>query len=202
MTDTKTDVKQPHAATSEAPATFRRMSLAAALVIVALELGIFWVASRLIPASVVEGTTHKDLIAVFIVFWTMLTLQAMGAVGLGWMLVALGRTRLTVDRDRIEVEHPWRSWRGSGADVAELYTSRGWLHLRPRRSLRTWHVRGADARADVLDALRAVVPADAQLSAQAARRLMLSRTLGPWLIVIALGVLLLTVIQRWPAMRP
>jgi hypothetical protein len=144
----------------------------------------------------VEGA-EKNLLAVFVVFWTVLTLQAMAAVGLGWMLVAIGRTRISVGAARIQLEHPWRSWQGTGPEIVELYTSRGWLHLRTHGTLRTWHLRGGDRDAALVSALEAIVPPDAQLSASDARRLMVARTLGPWLIALALGTLGFSLLQRW-----
>jgi hypothetical protein len=182
--------------TAEAPASFRRATLAVAAVVIALELAFFWIASRLVPFSMVEGA-DKNLLAVFVVFWTLLTVQAMAAVGLGWMLVAIGRTRISVGEGRIRLEHPWRSWQGTGGEVVELYTSRGWLHLRTHRKLRTWHLRGGDRNAALVAALAATVPPGAQLSARDARRVTIARTLGPWLIALALGVLGFSVLQRW-----
>jgi hypothetical protein len=183
--------------TAEPPPAFRLATLLVGAAIVLIELGLFWIASRLVPVSTVEGSAHKDLLTVFIVFWTLLTLQAMGAVAIGWLLVALGRTRLTVAGGRISVEHPWRSWHGAGDEVAELYTSRGWLHIRTRGSLRTWHVRGGDHQRAIVAVLEGMIPADARLTARAARRLMVARTVGPWLVVLALGVLGFSFLQQW-----
>lgn len=188
---------QTMSVTAEAPASFRRATLAVAAVVVVIELTLFWIASHLVPFSTVDGAAHKNLLAVFVVFWTLLTLQAMGAVGLAWMLVALGRTRITVGEGRIRLEHPWRSWRGTGPEVVELYTSRGWLHLRTHRTLRTWHLRGGGRDTALRSALEAVVPPEAQLSARDARRLMIARTTGPWLIALAGGILGFSMLQRW-----
>jgi hypothetical protein len=183
--------------TAEAPASFRRATLAVAAAIIAFELALFWVASRLMPLPAIQGAEEKNLLVVLVVFWTLLTLQATGAVGLGWLLVAIARTRVSVGEGRLRLEHPWRSWQGTGREVVELYTSPGWLHLRTHGTLRTWHLRGGDRDAALWAALQAIVPADAQLSARDAQRLMIARTLGPWLIALALGVLGFSLLQRW-----
>jgi hypothetical protein len=180
----------------KAPDGFRRITLIVALLLVGLELGVFWFAARLTMLLAPRTAADAELGA-FVVFWSLLTLQAMTVVGFAWTLVALSRTTLEGDAQVLSLAHPWRRWSGVWADVAEAYVSREWLHIRVRGRWRSWHVKHDVSQAGALEALRSHVPRDAWLTREQARGLMMKRLLPPVLIGGAVGAGAILVLNRW-----
>jgi hypothetical protein len=170
----------------DAPAEFRRMALIVALALLALELAAFWFAGRLTMLAQPDEQAPPRVLATFVLFWSLLTLQAMLVAAAAWAMVAVSRTALTAGGDRITLEHPWRRWEGRMVDLAEVSVVQGWLHVRPRGRWRTWHVRLDDDGREAAGRLRAALPPDTWLEAAAARRLLLRRALPP-LVAGALG---------------
>jgi hypothetical protein len=182
----------------EAPPGFRRVTLITALLLVGLELGVFWFAARLTMLLSTQRATGAELGA-FIAFWSLLTLQAMAVVGFAWTLVALSRTILEAGDHGLTIAHPWRRWSGTWADVAEAYLSRDWLHVRGRGRWRTWHVRLGGSDEPSLAVVRSRVPAQAWLTREQARGLMMKRLLPPVLVGAAVGAGAIFVLNRWIA---
>ena len=180
----------------EAPAGFRRVTLVTSLLLVGLELGVFWFAARLTMLLTPRAATGAELGA-FIVFWSLLTLQAMAVVGFAWTLVALSRTALLADAQGLALSHPWRRWSGGWGEIGEAYVSRDWLHLRVRGRWRSWHVKHDGTQAAAIDAVRSRVPADAWLTPAQARGLLMKRLLPPVLIGGAVGAGAILVLNRW-----
>jgi hypothetical protein len=181
----------------QAPAGFRRLILITALLLVGLEFAVFWFAARLTMLLRPESVRGAELGA-FIGFWSLLTLQAMAVAGFAWTLVALSRTVLESDGARVALSHPWRRWTGSWTDIVEAYASREWLHVRVRGRWRTWHVKlsGGETAAAV-EQLRVHVPADAWLSPEQARGLLMKRLLPPVLVGAAVGAGAIFVLRQW-----
>ena len=118
---------------------FRRGVLLAALAIAAIEVGLFATLWRI--GALVEPAADPRASAAFVLLGTVVTLQAMVIVGVVWMMVALAWTTLRVDALGWSLDHPWRSWQGSPADVARVTQSRGWLVVKLRGRRRRWYVR-------------------------------------------------------------
>jgi hypothetical protein len=183
----------------EAPAGFRRLTLITALLLVGLELGVFWFAARLTMLLAPRSGSGAELGA-FIGFWSLLTLQAMAVAGFAWTLVALSRTVLDGDEARVVLSHPWRRWTGTWSDIAEAYVSRDWLHIRARGRWRTWHAKlSGPETATAVERLRSLVPSDAWLTDEQARGLMMKRLLPPVLIGGAVGAGAVFVLKQWMA---
>lgn len=183
----------------QAPAGFRRLTLITALLLIGLELAVFWYAARLTLLLTPRDASGAEL-GTFIVFWSLLTLQAMVVAGFAWTLVAVSRTTLLADETRIVLSHPWRRWSGALSDVAEAYVSREWLHVRARGRWRTWHVKvdGEQGAASV-ERLRPLVPGNAWLTPEQARGLVMKRVMPPVLIGAAVGGGAIWILNRWIA---
>jgi hypothetical protein len=183
----------------EAPAAFRRLVLAMALALVALELAAFWFAGRLtLPMQPGEGASARVLGA-FVLFWSLLTLQAMLVAAAAWTMVALSRTTLALKGETLVLEHPWRRWAGRPTDLAEVTVLNGWLHVRPRRRWRTWHVRLDETGAEEARRFREAVPTEAWLEPPAARRVLLRRALPPLVAGTLCGGVAILLLNRWLA---
>ena len=182
----------------EAPAGFRRLTLVTAVLLIGLELAVFWYAARLTMLLTPRQASGAELGA-FIAFWSLLTLQAMVVAGFAWTLVALSRSVLQADEARVVLSHPWRRWSGTWSDVGEVYGSRDWLHVRVRGRWRTWHVKLEPASAALVERLRARVPADAWLTSEQARGVLMKRLLPPVLIGAAVGGGAILVLNHWIA---
>jgi hypothetical protein len=182
----------------QAPAPFRRAMLGLALVLVALEFAVFWYAARLTMLLEPKSAGTAGLGA-FVAFWSLLTLQAMVVVGFAWVLVAVAHTTLAVSGGELRLAHPWRRWSGTWNDVAEAYAARDWLHIRPRKRWRTWHLKlGTESREKVVG-LEQIAPSDIWLTREQARRLMLRRVLPPLFIGGAMGAAAILMMNRWIA---
>jgi len=152
--------------TLQASPAFRRGVLIASLAIALVELGLFawlWRLGRL-----VDPGADRNAALLFVVLGSAVTLQAMGVVGLAWVVVARSRTVLRHDETGVSLEHPWRRWHGRWQDVTRASTRHGWLVLRVRGQWRRWHVRADVDQADTLARVRAqLAPGAWQGSAQA-----------------------------------
>lgn len=87
--------------------------LIGALALVALELAAFWFAGGLALLAHPDEQAPARVLAAFVLFWSLLTLQAMLVVAGAWTMVAVSRTTLTAQGGRIALEHPWRRWASS-----------------------------------------------------------------------------------------
>jgi hypothetical protein len=180
----------------QAPVPFRRLMLALALVLVALELAAFWYAARL-TVLLNPRTASTAELGAFIGFWSLLTVQAMVVAGFAWVLVAVAYTTLSATASDVRLAHPWRRWSGTWDDVAEVYTAQDWLHIRARRRWRTWHVKLAEKSREPVASLERVVPSHVWLTREQARTLMLRRLLPPLFIGGAVGAGAILMLNRW-----
>jgi hypothetical protein len=180
----------------QAPASFRRLMLAFAVVLISLELGAFWYAARLTALLSPHAGSTAELWA-FIAFWSLLTAQAMVVAGFAWVLVAVAYTTLSVTDAEVRLAHPWRRWSGAWGDVAEAYAVRDWLHVRPRRHWRTWHLKLRDDSPELMTTLERIAPADVWLTREQARTLMLRRVVPPLFIGGAVGAGAILMLNRW-----
>jgi hypothetical protein len=140
------------------------------------------------------------LLGTYLLFWTLLTVQAMVVVGYAWTLVALARTTVDFDDRSVQLEHPWRAWSGNWTAVAEVYVSAKWLHVRPRGAWRTWHIR-LDGTETTQRSLRQIeqFATTAWLDAQAGRRLTLKRLAPVLLAGLVFGGGAILLLDRWLA---
>ena len=180
----------------QAPAPFRRLMLGLALVLIALELAAFWYAARLTVLLNPRSASTAELGA-FIAFWSLLTVQAMVVAGFAWVIVAVAYTTLSASRDEVRLAHPWRRWSGPWENVAEAYAARDWLHVRPRRHWRTWHVKLREDSRELTASLQRIAPPDVWLSREQARTLMLRRLVPPLFIGGAVGAGAILMLNRW-----
>jgi hypothetical protein len=183
----------------QAPSGFRRLAIGGALLLIALELGVFWFAARLTLLLQPPDETDFAALTAFIAFWSVLTLQAMVVAGFAWTMVALAWTTLDADDHVVVLAHPWRRWSGSWAEIAEGYIARDWLHLRARGHVRTWHVRVPRASHDTVAALQSRLPSDVWLTGSQARAVLLKRLLPPLLIGTAIGAGAILLLNQWIA---
>lgn len=167
----------------EAPPSFRRLTLGVALLAASLEIGVFVVVWRL-GLMVDPGEDRRAAIA-FLMLGTVLTLQAMAVMGIGWVLVAMARTSLRWYEDQVELEHPWRSWHGTWPDIRRAWRHSGWLVLEVQGEWRRWYVRvtGSDA---ALAVLRAELPSGTWLEGSA-KHVHLVRNVLP-IVLAATGI--------------
>jgi hypothetical protein len=172
--------------------------LALALVLVALELAAFWYAAQL-TMLLDPGSASTAELGAFIGFWSLLTVQAMVIAGFAWVLVAVSYTTLSVTADEVRLAHPWRRWSGTWGQVAEAYGARDWLHIRARRSWRTWHVKLGGESRELIASLQRLLPDDVWLTREQARTLMLRRIVPPLFIGGAVGAGALLMLNRWIA---
>jgi hypothetical protein len=180
-----------------APAGFRRIALVVALALVALELAAFWFAGRLTMLAQPDEQAPARVLATFVLFWSLLTLQAMLVAAAAWTMVALSRTTLTAEDHRITLEHPWRRWEGRLADLVEVSVVQGWLHVRPRGRWRTWHLRLDDEGREAAERLRPALPPGTWLEPAAARRLLLRRALPPLVAGALAGAAATLLLNGW-----
>lgn len=175
--------------TLQASPAFRRNVLLAALGVALLEVGLFVLLWRLGTLEDPGGDRRAALL--FVVLGSAVTLQAMAVVGLAWVAVAMSRTSLQADTTGLTLEHPWRRWRGAGADVRHAWLHNQWLVLKVRGQWRRWYVRaGADA-GETLARVRASLPPGAWLEGSAKLRHLARTTLPPALAAAGAGVFLL-----------
>ena len=172
--------------------------LVVALLLVALELAAFWYAAQLTVLLDRTTATTAELGA-FIAFWSLLTVQAMVIAGFAWILVAVSYTTLSVTTREVGLAHPWRRWSGTWDQVAEAYAARDWLHIRARKTWRTWHVKLGGESREVIESLQRLVPHDVWLTRERARTLMLRRVVPPLFIGGAVGAGALLMLNRWIA---
>jgi len=135
---------------------FRRGVLLVALVLVVLEMGLFAVLWRL--GALIDPGADAPAAATFVALGTVLTLQAMALVGVVWLMVALAWTTLRCDIVGWSLDHPWRSWQGSHADVASVKRNGGWLVVKVRGHRRRWYVRVSSADPAEVEQVLADVP--------------------------------------------
>ena len=183
----------------DAPAAFRRVVLIGALALLALELAAFWFAGRLTMLAPPDEQAPAPVLATFILFWSLLTLQGMLVAAGAWTMVAVSRTTLTAVGERIALEHPWRRWAGPVTDLAEVSVLQGWLHVRPRGRWRTWHVRLDGDGMEAASRLRAALPPATWLEPAAARRLLLRRALPPLVAGALAGTAATLALNGWLA---
>jgi hypothetical protein len=165
--------------TLEASRSVKQLVLLAALAVVAIEVALFVVLWRI--GSLVDPGADRRAAFAFIALGSVMTLQAMGVVGLVWMLVAMTRTTLRYDAMGLALEHPWRAWHGDWSAVRHAWHQRGWLVLELAGQWRRWYVwAGRDAGA-VLAPVRSHMPGGTWLEG-AARRQHLMRTVLPILL--------------------
>lgn len=151
-----------------APPSFRRLASALAGALVVAEIVLFALAWRL--GTLLEPADPPAARA-FVVFGTVLTLQAMGVVGAAWLIVAVSRTVLDWDDHGVRLEHPWRQWSGDWMDVNRLAWRAGWLVVTVRGQWRRWYVRVPDADApDLMTVREAIRTAQAQAATTDANR--------------------------------
>ncbi len=131
------------------------------------------------------------------------TLQAMGVVGVAWVVVAMSRTVLRHDVTGVSLEHPWRRWHGAWHDVTHAWTQNGWLVLQVGGQWRRWYVRAGGEQAESLARVRAELPPGAWLEGSA-KQLHLARTTLPILLAATgvAGLILLWVAQRAEPVNP
>ena len=111
----------------------------AAIALIALEAGLFIVLWRI--GLLVDPGGDPRAAATFVLLGTVVTLQAMAIVGIVWVMVALAWTTLTSDVMGWSLDHPWRRWQGSPADVASAREKGGWLVVKLHGHRRRWYVR-------------------------------------------------------------
>jgi hypothetical protein len=133
----------------EATKSFKRVTLLVAAVLAVAELGLFAAAWRL--GVLLDPAGDARAAALFVAFGTVLTLQAMVVVGIGWLLVAMARTTLDYGDTGLSLEHPWRRWDGSWSDVKHAWYQRGWLTIQTMDSVRRWYVRVAPSDSGVAE---------------------------------------------------
>jgi hypothetical protein len=182
-----------------APLGFQRFTLIAALVLIGLECAAFWTAARL-TALLRPPSASPAILATFVLFWTLMTAQAMVVVGYAWTLVALARTTIDFNDRSVELEHPWRAWKGLWGSVAEVYVSSRWLHVRPKGAWRTWHVRldDSDATGQLLRQIEEYATT-AWLDDRAGRLLLLKRLVPALVAGVAIGGGAILLLNRWLA---
>jgi hypothetical protein len=168
--------------TLSASPTFRRNVLLAALFVALLELAALGLLWRL--GAAIDPDTDRRAALLFVLLGSVFTLQAMAVVGIGWIVVAMSRTRLNHDVTGLTLDHPWRHWRGDWPDVRHAWEQNGWLVMQLRDQWRRWYIRAAGDRA-ALNAIRTQLPPGAWLEG-AARHRHLARTTLP--IVLASAV--------------
>jgi hypothetical protein len=168
---------------------FRRGVLVGALAIVLTEIGLFVCLWRL--GVLVDPGADRTAALAFIVLGTAVTLQAMGAVGAVWIMVAMAWTTLSHDIVGLTLEHPWRRWQGSWSGVSHAWHQRGWLVLKARGQWRRWYVRTDRDSDAVLAEVRRQLPEGVWLEGAAPRRHLLTTTVPLVVACVVVGGLLL-----------
>jgi hypothetical protein len=185
--------------TLQASPSFRRGVLIASLGVAVVEIGLFVMLWRV--GSLMDPGGDRNAALLFVALGSAVTLQAMGVVGVAWVIVAISRTVLHADVTGVSLEHPWRRWHGQWPDITHAWAQRGWLVLQVRGHWRRWHVRMSGEQAESLARIRAELPAGAWLEGST-RHLHLARTTLP--IVLATtgvaGLILLWALSALDAM--
>lgn len=172
----------------EASAAFQRLALAFAIGLIVCEFAIFFLAWNL--GMFVDPGADRRTAALLVLLGTVLTLQAMGVVGIGWLVVAVSRTTLDFGPEGLALEHPWRRWHGSWQDVSSAWHRRGWLSIYTARRLRGWHVRAADSEPLVAEFRKHLRPGS-WLEGSELRAHLVKRIMPLWLAAAAFGLLVL-----------
>ena len=172
---------------------FRRGVLLASLGVALVEMGLFLVLWRL--GTLVDPGADRRAALMFVAMGSAVTLQAMGVVGVAWVVVAVSRTTLLADITGVSLEHPWRRWRGAWTDVRRAWQHNGWLVLQVRGQWRRWYVRAA-ADAPALALVRAQLRAGVWLEGPAKHKYLARTTLPLVLGLTAAGVVLLLLVLR------
>jgi hypothetical protein len=180
--------------TLKAPPRFRQMATIFALVLALVELGLFVSAWRL--GALVDPGASPRAARAFVVFGTLLTVQAMAVVGIGWTIVALSRTEIRWD-DQVWLEHPWRQWSGGWQEIARVWWRTGWLAIEVDGQRRRWYVRVPSADVDEVSALRAALPPGVWLEGDALRSYYLRSVVPILLAAIGLGGLLVIAVTAY-----
>lgn len=170
--------------TLQSSPAFRRGVVLGALAVAVLELGLFVMLWRV--GSLVDPGSDPNAALLFVSLGSAVTLQAMGVVGLAWVVVAMSWTVLHYDVTGVSLEHPWRRWRGGWHDVTHAWTQNGWLVLQVGGQWRRWYVRAGGDRTAALALVRAELPPGVWLEGSA-RQLHLARTTLP-VVLAATGV--------------
>jgi hypothetical protein len=184
--------------TLQASPAFRRGVLLASLGVALLEVALFVLLWR--AGSLVDPGTDPDRAWLFVSLGSAVTLQAMGVVGLAWVVVAMSRTVLHHDVTGVSLEHPWRRWHGGWHNVTQAWTQNGWLVLQVAGQWRRWYVRAGGDQAAALGLVRAELPAGAWLEGST-KQLHLARTTLPILLATT-GVAGLILLWALSALTP
>ena len=171
-----------------APSGVRQTSLATAILLALVEIGLFASAWRL--GLLLDPGNDRRAALGFVVLGTVLTLQATAVVGIAWMMVAVSRTTLTIEDDELALDHPWRTWHGPWDEVTYAWMQRRWLVLQIEGQWRRWYVHTGDG-ADDVDAIRAHLPPGAWLEGVHLRRYLMRTVLPIFLAAIGAGGLAL-----------
>ncbi|MBK5297250.1 MAG: hypothetical protein JJE40_08835 [Vicinamibacteria bacterium] len=158
--------------------------LIASLGVAVVEIGLFVMLWRV--GSLVDPGADRHAALLFVALGSAVTLQAMGAVGVAWVVVAMSRTTLHADDTGVSLDHPWRRWHGAWTDVTHAWTQNGWLVLQVRSHWRRWYVRAGGDQAASLARVRAELPSGAWLEGSV-KHLHLARTTLP-IVLAATGV--------------
>jgi hypothetical protein len=180
-----------------APPAFRRVALAFATALAAVEVGLFAAVCRM--GVLADPGANPHAARAFVLFGTMLTLQAMAVIGIAWTVVALSRTELAWD-DHLRLEHPWREWFGDWADLQRVWWRNGWLAVEVRGEWRRWYVRVPDASGDDVTVLRSMLPPGVWLDGAELRAYYLRRVVPTLLAAIGVGGLLILAMMTY--LRP
>ncbi len=170
--------------TLQASPGFRRGVLIASLGAAVVEIGLFVMLWRV--GSLVDPGSDRHAALLFVALGSAVTLQAMGVVGVAWVVVATSRTALHADDTGVSLDHPWRRWHGAWTDVTHAWTQNGWLVLQVRSHWRRWYVRAGADQAACLTRVRGELAAGAWLEGSA-KHLHLARTTLP-IVLAATGV--------------
>lgn len=170
--------------TLQASPAFRRGVLLASLGVAVVEVGLFVMLWRV--GSLVDPGADSARALLFVSLGSAVTLQAMGVVGLAWVVVAMSQTVLHHDATGVSLEHPWRRWHGGWHNVTYAWTQNGWLVLQVGGQWRRWYVRAGGDQTAALALVRAELPAGAWLEGPA-KQLHLARTTLP-IVLAATGV--------------
>jgi hypothetical protein len=178
-----------------APLSYRRIAIGVALVLALAEIGLFAMAWRF--GILADPGPSPRAAKAFVVFGTLLTLQAMWVVGIAWAIVAISRTELEWD-GHLRLEHPWRSWSGDWTELRRVWWQKGWLALEVDGAWRRWYVRVPDDSAADLTAFRSALPSGVWLEGATLRAYLLRRVLPMilaaavicWMLLLAVPAIL------------
>jgi hypothetical protein len=177
-----------------APPAFRRGVLTVATVLAIAEVGLFAAVWRV--GILADPGADARAVRAFVLAGTLLTLQAMAAIGIAWTIVALSRTELEWD-DHVRLEHPWRQWSGDWPDVRRVWWRNGWLAIEIHGEWRRWYVRVPDASAEGITDLRSMLSPGVWLDGAELRSHYLRRVVPIFLAAIGIGGLLVLAITAY-----